>query len=101
MYSSSDIITRSPRIAQRLFEERMLVISVDDSKLHRFNEVATFIWRQLETPKNIGEISEMVCRHFTGCTRATALRDVAAFAEKMAEKDLVTVTCAHESRKLS
>jgi hypothetical protein len=54
------LITKAPRLAQRVFEDRMLVITVQNSKLHRFNEGGTFIWRLLDEPQSVVEISEKV-----------------------------------------
>lgn len=92
MILPADTISRSPRIAQRVFEERMLVITVDDSKLHRFNEVGTYIWQQLETPKTLREIVDLVAEHFDGCNRTTLNKELARFLEKLASKKLITIT---------
>jgi hypothetical protein len=97
MLSLNDTISRSPRTAQRLFEERMLVITVDDSKLHRLNEVATFIWQLLDVPRTVGEISDLVARHFAGCSAETALKDVRAVAKKMVARGLVALKAERET----
>jgi len=99
MVSPDDVIARSPRIAQRLFEERMLVITVDDSKLHRFNEVATFIWQQLDTPKKIGDICALVAGHFD-CAGGDAIeKDIHAFVEVLVRKGLLVLTAAAHERR--
>jgi hypothetical protein len=90
--SDGTIVSRSPRVAHRLFEDRMLVITVDDSRLHRLNEVGTYIWGQLESPKSVRELSALVMENFSGCTKEAARTDTADFVGKMSEKGLVTLS---------
>ena len=89
--SSSDTVCRSDRIAQRLFDERQLVIGVDDSMLHRFNETGTFIWGLLEKPCTVGEICRAVADHFGGGTADGILADVTAFVALLKKKRLVSI----------
>ena len=86
-----DTITRVENVAQRLFEERMLVITPKDSILHRFNQVGTFIWRLLETPKTVEEIFAAVKEHFEVVDDGQAYDEIAGFITKMKEKKLVTI----------
>lgn len=86
-----DKIKRVTNVAQRLFEEQMLVITPKDSLLHRFNEVGTFIWQILDTPKTIEEICKAVKEHFEGVDDEQVLKDVTEFAVKMEEKKLVII----------
>ena len=84
-----DLVSRAPGLAQRLFEERMLVITVNDSKLHRLNEAGTFIWQLLETPRTIEDIGREVAGHFDGCSGQQALDDTLRFIGTLLDKDLV------------
>ena len=86
---SSCIISRVGTIAQRMFEERMLVITPKNSMLHRLNEVGTFIWQQLETPKTVEELAASVKYHFSGVEEVQLEQDLAAFLEKLAERKLI------------
>jgi hypothetical protein len=79
------------KVAQRLFEERMLVITPQDSTLHRFNEVGTFIWQTLENPKTIEEIISRVSDHFDCDEKDQVDRDVVKFIDKLARKKVVEV----------
>ncbi len=90
--TESSTVSRSKRVAQRLFEGRMLVITVDDSKLHRFNEVGTFIWQLLGAPLSVEEMGRRVAGHFEGCSQEQAQNDVIAFVEALVQKGLVTVS---------
>ena len=89
--SKKTIIERVENVAQRLFEEQMLVINPKDSLLHRFNEVGTFIWQILETPKTVEEICEKVKEHFENADEKQVFRDVTGFIAKLEEKKLVRI----------
>lgn len=89
--SRKDKIERSGNVAQRLFEEQMLVINPKDSLLHRFNEVGTFIWQILETPKTVEEICEKVKEHFEDADEKQVFKDVTGFIAKLEEKKLITI----------
>jgi hypothetical protein len=90
--ADSSVVSRSGQIAQRLFEEQMLVITVEDSKLHRFNETATFIWQCIETPKRVGEIIDAVGEQFDIDNEKESAVEVKHFIEAMAEKGLVEIS---------
>ena len=89
--SEKDKIERVENVAQRLFEEQMLVINPKDSLLHRFNEVGTFIWQILETPKTVEEICEKVKEHFKDADEEQVLKDVTGFIAKLEEKKLIAI----------
>ena len=84
-------ITRATKLAQRLFEERMLVITAKDSMLHRFNEVGTFIWQYLEEPRSVEEICRALEEHFDGFDGTTSAEEVVGFLEELLGKGLVKV----------
>jgi hypothetical protein len=90
--SPDDIVLKNPQIAQRLFEERMLVITAKDSMLHRFNEVGTFIWNLLENKLTIIEICKSIEEHFEGfiCNKNTA--EIISFFETLEKKNLVLIS---------
>ncbi|MBN1129587.1 MAG: PqqD family protein [Chitinispirillaceae bacterium] len=83
------VVARAPGLAQRLFEERMLIITSRDSMLHRFNEVGTFIWGLLEKPRHIAEIVEAIAARFDGFDKKKNRAEIVAFLAGLAEKGLV------------
>ncbi len=89
--NKNETIVRADNVAQRLFEERMLVITPRNSMIHRFNEVGTFIWRLLETPKTKDEICSSIMEHFDKVNSETLHTDIAVFLKKLQEKKLVEV----------
>ena len=89
--TKKDKIKRVENVAQRLFEAQMLVITPKDSLLHRFNEVGTFIWQILDTPKTVAEICTAVKEHFEGVNEEQVFKDATKFLSKMEKKKLVTI----------
>jgi Coenzyme PQQ synthesis protein D (PqqD) len=89
--SPAIIVSRSTRIAQRLFEERMLVISAQDSKLHRFNEVGTFIWQLLEKPATVGAICAAIEEHFDGFDAGKSFQEISDFLVSLEKKKCVSI----------
>jgi hypothetical protein len=94
--SPDDIIVKNPHIAQRLFEERMLVITAKDSMLHRFNEVGTFIWNLLADKMSINEICLSIQNHFQEFDSAKNISEIIAFLEKLEKKKLVLISKTDE-----
>jgi hypothetical protein len=92
----SSIIRRSPQTANRMFEGQMLVITTDDSMLHRLNEVGTFIWEFLEKPHSIDEICKAIELHFKGFDSSLGSQDIIRFVGEMKTKGLVTTPDADE-----
>ena len=89
--SKDSIVARAPNLAQRLFEERMLVISPRDSMLHRFNEVGTFVWQTIEQGTALNDILVSVQERFQGFDSKKNRTGIIAFLEELETKGLVTV----------
>ena len=89
--SPLDVVSRSTRIAQRLFEERMLVITAQDSQLHRFNEVGTFIWQLLEKSMTVGAICTAVEEHFDGFDAGKSFQEISDFLVSLEKKKCVSI----------
>jgi hypothetical protein len=79
-------IARSSRIASRLLEGEMIVVSAEDSALFSLNEIATAIWLAADGRTPLREIVEQrVCAVYE-VDPETALRDA---------EELVRGLCAH------
>ena len=89
--SPAAIVSRSTRIAQRLFEERMLVITAQDSRLHRFNEVGTFIWQLLERPMTVETICKAIEEHFDGFDAGKSFQEISDFLVSLEKKKCVSI----------
>jgi hypothetical protein len=90
--SPDDIVVKKNQIAQRLFEERMLVITAKDSMLHRFNEVGTFIWSLLDKKISTKEICLSIQEHFQGADSAKTISEINAFLKDLEKKNLVLIS---------
>lgn len=85
------VLSRAANLAERLFEERMLVITARTGTLHRFNEVGTFIWGLLEKPRRVGEIVDAVAAGFEGFDKKEGCGEIGRFLEMLREKGLVRI----------
>jgi hypothetical protein len=86
------IVARAPNLAQRLFEEEMLVITANDSMLHRFNEVGTYIWSLLEKDRTVHDILVSIEERFEGFDKKQNQGDILRFLEELRQKKLVSIT---------
>jgi hypothetical protein len=87
-----DIIIKNPNIAQRLFEERMLVITAKDSMLHRFNEVGTHIWQILDNNLSVKEICNSIKENFEGFDPIKDYNDIISFLDTLEKKHLIMIS---------
>jgi hypothetical protein len=85
-------VCRAHNLAQRLFEEEMLVISSRDSMLHRFNEVGTFIWGQLEKAMTVNDILAAVADRFEGFDPKQNRPEIETFLAELEKKGLVKIS---------
>ena len=88
---SDSTVCRAPNLAQRLFEGQMLVISSRDSMLHRFNEVGTFIWGQLENAQTVHALCAAIADHFEGFDSRRNQSEIETFLAGLEKKGLVKI----------
>lgn len=86
-----DQVFQSGKVAQRLFEGSMLVITAHDSMLHRFNQVGTFIWQCMEKPVTIEEIGQAIMDHFDLVDENTMYQELYTFLSSLYEKELIII----------
>ena len=87
--SLSTIISRAPNLAQRLFEESMLIVTPRDSVLHRLNEVGSALWDSLEKPQTVADLCTVIGQRFEGFDHQKNQKDILDFLEIMNKKGLV------------
>lgn len=90
-FSLTDTVVQSTRVAQRLFEGSMLVITAHDSMLHRFNELGTYIWQITDKPRTIEEIGKSICKHFDEVDENKMYSDLFCFLSTLSKKQLITI----------
>ena len=90
--SPDDIISKNPKIAARLFDERMLVITAGDSMLHRLDDVGTFIWSLLDERMSVNKIVEAVGEHFRKFDRVKNAPEIIVFLDTLEKKGMVLIS---------
>jgi len=83
-------ISQSEGLAERLFEGMMLVITAQDSMLHRFDTMGTWIWEQLAQPISFQALLTRVQQTFEDID-ATVDQDLADFLHTLEKKKLIVL----------
>lgn len=82
------LVSRVERaVAERLFDETVILDPVADRYV-RLNRTGTSLWEALERPSTVGELAARLEREF-GIDAECARADVAAFVDRLAERDLI------------
>jgi Coenzyme PQQ synthesis protein D (PqqD) len=89
--SVHDRVSKNEHIAQRMFDDQMLVITAKDSMLHKLDDVGTFIWGSIYNNLSIKEICDLLQESFDGFDSQKNLADVCSFIETLEKKKLVVV----------
>jgi hypothetical protein len=94
---STDILSRSPMTAERLFNDVMLIITISDSKLHRLNSVGSFIWKVLENPASVKDICNKIYDEYDNFDKKEGYTEVVHFLRELINKELVFIADAKRS----
>ena len=90
------VLRRSTEVASRLFEGQMLIITPDDSMLHRLNEVGTYIWEYLEAPHSIEQICTAVEERFSDFDHTRNCEEIIGFLEDIRAKKMIVAENGNE-----
>jgi len=74
-------VTREPRTASRTIDGKVVVIVIDDRKLHTFNEVGSRLW-ELADGRTLAEMADAIAREFEVADEV-ALRDAERFIAEL------------------
>ena len=85
------LISRSKNVAERLFEGEMLIITPNDSKLHRLNKLGTFIWGKLHNKISLNEICNMISEAFEGYSEEKNFPEICGYLLELEDKKLITI----------
>jgi hypothetical protein len=93
-----ETFVRSTSVVARVVAGETLIVPVrakvgDLASIYRFNGTGTLIWKLLESPKTLGELSTAVAQEYD-VEPAQAGRDVADFVSEMKAVGLVEVPAA-------
>ena len=81
---------QNPRAAWRVYDDRAVIVTPEDSRLHTLNEVGTVVWTAADGRTEMTDIVARVCREFD-VTVARAAADVDAFVADLVARGLLTV----------
>ena len=82
---------QNPRAAWRVYDDRAVIITPEDSRLHTLNEVGTVVWAAADGRTAMTDIVTRVCREFDVTTERAAA-DVDAFVADLVGRGLLTVS---------
>jgi hypothetical protein len=88
---SEKYVVRSEKVASRLLDGEMMIMSASDSTLFNLNEVATVIWQAADGRTALSEIVKgRICAEFD-VGLDVAYRDAEAFVKELESHGVVTV----------
>ncbi len=74
--------------ASRVLDEKAVVITLNDGRMHTLNEVGTWIWEHADGSRSVSDIIAALLEEFD-VDEAIARADVASYVELLAERDVL------------
>jgi hypothetical protein len=68
--------------------EEIIIISSDGEELHCLDEIAMFIWENIDGVKNVNTILDNICNSYE-VSRAVAKKDLLRFVDELVKKGMV------------
>ena len=84
-------LTQNPKTAWRVYDGEAVVLCPDDSTLNTLNAVGTLIWEAADGKTPVSAIVARISEEFD-VEPERAERDVAAFIEKLCQRELLIVS---------
>ena len=81
-------IIRNEDVAYRVVDGEAVMLNPIDNQIHLLNDVATFIWLELEKESDYNELLGLVCEEFE-VDRSQASEDLNNYIIELSEKGLV------------
>lgn len=88
----SATLVQTKKHAQREFEGQMLIVTSSDSRLHRLNNVGTFIWMMLETPTLFSTVIAAIGQNYADFDQNSDSDCVAQFLLLLSKKGLIRIS---------
>jgi hypothetical protein len=85
---------RSSTVTWELVDERAVILDADGSTLTTLNPIGTLIWRQLDEPRDPGELSARLADQFPSVDRRQLESDAGDFLDRLAQDGLVVPRAA-------
>ena len=85
-------MARNPRVAARVLDGEMMIMSGRDSTLFTLNKTATVLWQSADGTTPLREIVEQrICREYD-VEPAEALQDAETLARELASNEIMQVS---------
>ena len=88
MTDKIDRLRRHPDAAWRKIDEQVVVVTPDDGKLHLLNDLASFLWEQLDAAQSIDALVRAVTDEYD-VDENTARTDILDFFRDLISKNLL------------
>jgi hypothetical protein len=85
-------VSRNRTVDIAPMKEESVLFHPETNKFCLLNVTAAFLWNQLDEPRPVPELAQMLCDHFDGVRISDATRDV----EKVVN-ELLTLKCLESS----
>jgi hypothetical protein len=76
------------KMAARVIDGRVMMLTIADSRLHRLNATGTRVWQGIEAGKTVTEIIDTLCGEFA-VDRERASADVTALLTELVARGIV------------
>jgi len=90
MISLKDKVKQSPKVAFRVIEGEVIILTPHDSTIHTFNPVGTSIWKLLDNEREISEVVKAIREEYE-VSQKEAEQDVLEFIEHLYQKKIVLI----------
>ena len=87
---SESILKIEDQSVWRLIDNKVILFVPETGESHSFDEVATFIWTQLEQSIKMSDLIERICREYEADVKIITA-DTYGFIEKLASIGVITV----------
>lgn len=89
MTSLETVLVPAESYCVREIGEETIFLSNSGDQIHVLDEVGTFVWKEIDGRRPLGEILDRICAEYD-VSRETAERDLLRFVEELTEMGLVT-----------
>jgi len=81
MRQINKFIKRNVEVATKQIENELIILSLDESRIYTFNEVAKHIWELADGTQSLGEIIQQIASEYSA-SQEQVKKDILAFLEK-------------------
>lgn len=87
----SQKVQRNPEQLASELDGEVVLLSVENGRYYKIDDIGSEVWNRIEEPTNIGEVCKQLMDEFD-VAEAECQTDVLAFLEKLKEDNLILVS---------